>query len=171
MADSIFPLTAADAAQLRDISRETFADTFGPFNTAEDMTTYLNTAYSINALTAELENPNTAFYFLKHDDEVVGYMKLNVEDAQSESEGDGALEVERVYIRPAFKRMGFGHEMMDFAISRGYQLDKSFVWLSVWSVNHAARKFYESLGFVNFGVDLFRLGNARLHSEMMRKEL
>ncbi|MTV82752.1 GNAT family N-acetyltransferase [Secundilactobacillus folii] len=171
MADEMIALTEADLAELRAISLETFSDTFGPFNSDEDMKTYLDNAYSLKTLQAEMDNPNSQFYFLKHDNNIVGYLKLNVGDAQSEEQGGDALEVERIYVRPGFKRRGYGGQMMKFALSRGYQLGKQFVWLGVWERNHAAQKFYEQFGFEMFDDHLFMLGNSRQRDVLMKKQL
>lgn len=171
MADSIVQLTAADAEKLQAISRETFQDTFGAYNTDDDMDWYLNNELSLKRLQEQLKNAHSFFYFLNQGSQVVGYLKLNINDAQSEDQGGDALEVERIYVRPDYKRLGYGRQLMDFAIKRAYQLDKKFVWLGVWEYNHAAQKFYEALGFTQFDDHLFTLGSARQRDVLMRKDL
>lgn len=101
MTDKLVQLSIADLTALQAISRETFADTFGKYNTPEDLQRYLDSAYSDSQLTSELNNENSSFYALYHDNQIVGYTKLNIDDAQSEVQGPDALEVERIYIRPA----------------------------------------------------------------------
>jgi hypothetical protein len=54
-------VTMADLATLRDISIETFSDTFGSENTAADMATYLETAYPADKLSDELGNAESFF--------------------------------------------------------------------------------------------------------------
>ncbi|KRK98784.1 hypothetical protein FD04_GL000525 [Secundilactobacillus odoratitofui DSM 19909 = JCM 15043] len=171
MTDKLVQLSIADLTALQAISRETFADTFGKYNTPEDLQRYLDSAYSDSQLTSELNNENSSFYALYHDNQIVGYTKLNIDDAQSEVQGPDALEVERIYIRPAFKRMGFGRQLMDYAIKSGFQLNKKRVWLGVWERNHAAQKFYESFGFVPFDDHVFTLGQSRQRDILMNKIL
>ena len=54
----------------------------------------------------------------------------------------------------------------DEAASRG--LDT--VWLGVWEHNHAARAFYEHLGFVAFGSHVFTLGNQEQTDLLMKRD-
>ena len=41
--------------------------------------------------------------FVYFNDEIAGYLKVNIDDAQSEEMGDESLEVERIYIKSPFK--------------------------------------------------------------------
>lgn len=169
MADSIIQLTVEDAAALQAISQETFQDTLGAYNLDEDMNWYMGHELRKERLQEQLQNANSFFYFLKKDDQIVGYLKLNINAAQSVDQGAGALEVERIYVRKAYKRLGYGRQLMDYAIKRAYQLDKKVVWLGVWEYNHAAQKFYAALGFSEFADHLFKLGNARQRDILMKK--
>ena len=55
----------SDVEQLRDISIETFVDTFKDQNTEENLNEYLEQAYNLKQLTSELHQLGTSFYFLK----------------------------------------------------------------------------------------------------------
>lgn len=84
-------LTTADVTQLQQISIETFKDTFGSQNTAENMAAYLQDAYNVPKLVAELAEPESQFYFVERSGESLGYLKLNTGQAQSEAMGPDAL--------------------------------------------------------------------------------
>ena len=77
--------TLADLEELGEISVSTYYDTFAPFNTEENTRIYLEEAYNLPKLTRELENPQSAFYFLQENDQTVGYIKLNWGEAQTEA--------------------------------------------------------------------------------------
>ena len=97
-----------DLADLQAIGIETFTDTFAAHNTPEDMQAYLDKAYDPEKLKEELSTEGSTFYFLYDGAELAGYMKINVEAALTEKMDADSLEVERIYIRPAFKRRGLG---------------------------------------------------------------
>ena len=84
--------TLADVDELRAVSIETYTDTFGEFNSDENMRIYLEDAYNREKLTAELAETNSQFFFLRVNNETMGYLKLNVGEAQSEYVGDNLLE-------------------------------------------------------------------------------
>ena len=94
--------------ELQQISRQTFLETFGSQNSAEDMKEFLNTAYAEEKLKDEVENTNSSFYFLTVDNKVGGYLKVNEGHAQTEQVVANALEVERIYLKQSFQHQGLG---------------------------------------------------------------
>jgi hypothetical protein len=46
-------------------------------NTEENMVKYLEESFSIEKLTAELNDPNAECYFATLDNQVIGYLKIN----------------------------------------------------------------------------------------------
>lgn len=51
-------ITLNDIEQLQQIGRQTFYETFSAENTEENMTNYLNEGFSLEKLTAELNDKN-----------------------------------------------------------------------------------------------------------------
>lgn len=139
--------SVADVDELRAVSIETFTDTFGEFNSDENMRIYLEDAYNREKLTAELAETNSQFFFLKKNNETVGYLKLNVGDAQTERVGDNLLEVERIYVRTAFLRHGYGTKLIQTAEEIARDLGVTGMWLGVWEHNQRALNFYGKMGF------------------------
>lgn len=139
--------SVADVDELRAISIETYTDTFGEFNSDENMRIYLEDAYNRDKLLAELAETKSQFYFLKENNETVGYLKLNVGDAQTEYIGDNLLEVERIYVRTAFLRNGYGTKLIQTAEEIARDLGVKGMWLGVWEHNQRALNFYSKMGF------------------------
>lgn len=88
--------------QLQKIGRETFYETFSGSNTEENMKSYLESGFSTDKLTTELNSKTSEFYFAKLDSEVVGYLKLNFGQSQTELKDEKALEIERIYVLKEF---------------------------------------------------------------------
>ena len=159
MTTTLKRLTVADVNELREISIETFTDTFGAQNTPEN-------------LRDELENTGSLFYFVMVDDEIAGYLKLNVGDAQSEEMGETALEVERIYVRKSFQRRGLGRVFITEAEKVAHELNKDRIWLGVWEYNPNAIAFYEKMGFSKTGESHdFYMGTDRQTDILMAKKL
>ena len=168
------PIQAVTLNQLPDlqsISRETFTATFGAENAAEDLANYLEEAYNTDRLTSELENPDSFFYFIYQDGEVAGYLKLNIDGAQTEKAAPDSLEIERIYIRQSFKRLGLGTQLINHALTVAQQFHKTNVWLGVWEHNTAALNFYKNLGFSQVGDHIFQLGSDAQRDLIMQKTL
>ena len=144
---------------LQSISRETFYESFAAMNTPENMTRYLEEGFSIEKLSSELSNPNSAFYFAHLGEEILGYLKLNFGAAQTELQDPNAVEIERIYVRAAYQGRAVGQALYDHAISVARSRQAQFVWLGVWEKNNRAIRFYERNGFVAFGTHVFMLGD------------
>ena len=148
-----------DLRKLKEISKETFTDTFKEQNTPENLKTYLERAFSDEQLKIELSNPASDFYFIHFNEEVAGYLKVNINEAQTEKIADDALEIERIYIRTKFKRKGLGNRLMDKALEVALKNKKKIIWLGVWERNEDAINFYNKWGFTQTGAHSFFMGD------------
>lgn len=161
-------VTLNDIEQLQQIGRQTFYETFSAGNTEENMTKYLNEGFSIEKLTAELNDKNAAFYFATLDNTVIGYLKLNFGQSQTELQDDKALEIERIYVLKEFHGKKVGQVLYEKAIEIARQKNAGYVWLGVWEENPRAISFYRKNGFVEFDKHIFRLGDDEQTDIMMK---
>lgn len=157
--------------ELQAISRETFTETFKEQNSPEHLNAYLEKAYNQEQLALELENPESRFYFVHSDDEVAGYLKINVGEAQSEKMGADSLEVERIYVKKKFHKKGLGKLLLERAFDVAAELEKKKVWLGVWEHNENAIAFYKQKGFVQTGAHPFYMGDDKQIDLIMTKTM
>ncbi|WP_310594097.1 GNAT family N-acetyltransferase [Flavobacterium sp.] len=164
-------VTLADIVQLQEIGRQTFAETFSSTNTEENMKAYLEEGFSNAKLSAELDNPNSEFYFATLNNTVIGYLKINFGLAQTELKDDKALEIERIYVLQDFHGKKVGQLLYDQAILLAKEKKADYVWLGVWEKNHRAIQFYTKNGFVEFDQHIFVLGDDEQTDIMMKLEI
>lgn len=157
--------------QLQAIGRQTFTETFADSNSAEDMAKYLEEAYAHEKLSSELNDPNSEFYLATLEHEVIGYLKLNFGDSQTELKDNKALEIERIYVAKAFHGQKLGQLLYDKAIEVAKEKKVDYIWLGVWEENHRAIQFYTKNGFVAFDKHIFVLGNDAQTDIMMKLDL
>ncbi len=157
--------------ELQQISKQTFYETFADVNTAENMQKFLQEAYDIDKLRAEMENPDSAFYFAKLDDKIIGYLKINWGPSQTELKGIDSLEIERIYVSKEFHGMKVGQLLHEKALDIAREKHCRYVWLGVWENNARAISFYKKNGFVEFGQHKFMLGDDEQRDIMMRLAL
>lgn len=151
--------TIEDIDTLRDISIETFAETFEDENDPKHLAAYLDRAYNVQQLETELSNPDSQFFFAMLDGKVAGYLKVNANNAQTEAMGEETFELERIYVRREFQGSGVGKALYDQAIRCANELNKREMWLGVWEHNHKALAFYRKHGFVQIGAHTFYMGD------------
>ena len=158
-----------DLQVLQDISIETFNDTFKDQNSSENMKAYLERAFNLKQLEKELSNLSSEFFFIYFHNEIAGYLKVNVNDAQSEEMGEESLEIERVYIHTKSQKYGLGKLLLNKAIEIAKKHNKKNVWLGVWEKNENAIAFYKKLGFVQTGFHSFYMGDEEQIDLIMTK--
>jgi diamine N-acetyltransferase len=168
---NIKPCTIEDLSMLQEISYETFIETFKDQNSPENMNAYLERAFNLKQLEKELSTISSKFFFVYFKNEVAGYLKVNTQDAQSENMGEDSLEIERIYIRAKFQKLGLGKYFINKAIEIAVEKEKSKIWLGVWEKNENAIAFYKKLGFVPAGSHSFYMGDEEQIDFIMIKSL
>lgn len=168
---TIHRVATDDTDRLQQIGRQTFYETFAAVNSPENMARYLEESFAAEKLAAELQNPNTAFYFALHAEKVIGYLKLNEDRAQTEIQEGRALEIERIYVAQAFHGRQVGQLLFEQALKVARQNTSDYIWLGVWEENRRAVAFYKKNGFIPFGTHIFTLGTAQQTDLMMKLEL
>ena len=158
-------------AALQQIGHHTFEETFAESNSAENMSIYLEEAYSNEKLSAELNDPNSFFYFAMLDEKVIGYLKLNMGGSQTELKDNDALEIERIYVLKDYHGKKVGQLLFDKAIAIAKEQQVAYVWLGVWEENKRAIHFYTKNGFVEFDQHVFVLGDEAQTDIMMKLQL
>lgn len=167
----ISKITKDEILQLQEIGRQTFYETFSESNTEENMKSYLDNGFSIDKITFELNDENAEFYFAKIDDKIIGYLKLNFGQSQTELKDDKALEIERIYVLEEFHGKKVGQILYDKAIEIAKKKNSDFIWLGVWEENPRAINFYKKNGFVEFDKHIFKLGDDEQTDIMMKLKL
>lgn len=164
-------ISLTEIDQLQKIGRETFKETFSESNSEENMKNYLEEGFSKEKLTAELSEKNSEFYFATLEEEVIGYLKVNFGESQTELKDSKALEIERIYVLKEFHGKSVGQLLYDKAIEVANQKDSEYVWLGVWEENPRAISFYKKNGFAEFDKHIFRLGDDEQTDIMMKMKL
>jgi len=118
-----------------------------------------------------LTNPNSEFYFALFDNKVIGYLKINFGQAQTELKDKKALEIERIYVLKKFHGKKVGQILYDTAFKIAKQTGANYLWLGVWEKNPRAINFYKKNGFVEFDKHIFKLGDDEQTDIMMKLQL
>ena len=160
-----------DLNKLQDIGRKTFIETFSEENTEEDMRKYLAEEFSNDKLTNELNNQYSEFYFAEFETNVIGYLKVNYAQAQTEIKDKNSLEIERIYVSKEYHGKKIGQILVDKALQIAKQNTLNYLWLGVWEKNTRAIHFYKKNGFIEFDKHIFKLGNDEQIDIMMKLEL
>ncbi|WP_394747921.1 GNAT family N-acetyltransferase [Spongiimicrobium salis] len=163
--------TPQDVDQLLAIAKQTFRDAFEADNNPEDFESYMRTAFTKESLRAALKDPKTNYFFARTREEIVGYIKINEAEAQSDIKSPDSLELERIYVRKAFQGRQIGAWILNEVKKITIEKKKAYLWLGVWEHNTAAIRFYEKHGFSKFGTHPYYLGKDKQTDWLMRFDI
>lgn len=153
--------TLSDSEILAEIARKSFYDAFAdhPKNAPGDMQSYMDGAFTVEAISAELSDKDSIFFVAEIENKIVGYAKLKQNSREEEISGENPIELVRLYSLNEFIGKGVGKSLMlkclDFAKEKGHDI----IWLGVWEYNYNAQKFYAKFGFEKCGEHIFQLGS------------
>jgi len=154
----IAPFHSSEADLLADISRTTFAETFAPVNTPEDMVIFMEQQFTAEQLKAEMGKPGYLHLLASYNGAPAGYLFLKKQTHPLLNLA-AALEISRIYCLQAFQGKGVGKAMMEYALLFAQENGLPTIWLGVWKQNTKALAFYTSFGFRIFGETDFLLGS------------
>ncbi|WP_187262539.1 GNAT family N-acetyltransferase [Pontibacter beigongshangensis] len=162
--------TTDDADLLADLGWRTFEEAFGPYNDPADMRSYKPTMYGPELQAEELADDVTEFVIVEADEVPVAYLKLNWDEAPREIKGSRPIQISRLFVLQKWTGKGLGEKLMEMALERARRRRHQVVWLTVWSKNKRALRFYHKHGFVKVGELDFYLGKeVQLDYYMQRK--
>ncbi len=160
-----------DVKKLKDISLKTFINTFSKFNTKTNLQKYTDNAFSIAELKKEINNPGSTFYFVYYEKNLVGYIKLNINNAQTVNKNSNYLEIERIYTLPPFLRYNLDKNMVKKAFVFAHKKHKHRLWLGILIDNKSAINFYKKLGFIESGEHDFKIGDKSVKDIILQKKI
>lgn len=160
-----------DILDLQKIYRQTFFETFSEQNSEENMRIFLDKAYSEEKLKSEIEDKESETFLAVENQKILGVLKINTGNAETESGLENSLEIQRIYILKESKGLGIGTVFMNLAEKKARELGVSFIWLGVWEKNFPAQKFYTDKDFRRFSEHAFVLGDDIQTDFLMKKEL
>lgn len=161
----------ADLDSLTKLARSSFIATFAAVNTAEDMKDYLQRAFAVEVMQAELSDNHNSFIVAEIDAELAGYAKLRRGSHEPCITAEGHIEMERLYTATELIGRGVGAMLMQKSIEMARAERCEVLWLGVWEKNAAAIRFYQREGFIDVGSHPFMLGSDRQVDRIMQLAL
>lgn len=162
-----------DAEMLAKLSWETFWDAFhdNPKNAPDDLADYMNAAFNVEQIKAEIAEENAIFLIAEIGNVDVGYAKLLLDRVEPEITAEKPIELNRLYSKQEFLGKGVGKSLMERSFVEAEKYDCDIMWLGVWEFNPRAQAFYRKHGFYEVGKHIFQLGSDPQTDILMQKDL
>ncbi|HSR64418.1 MAG TPA: GNAT family N-acetyltransferase [Xanthomonadaceae bacterium] len=161
--------TPADADALSAVGARTFVDTFGHLYSREDLQAFLEESHAPAAYARLLADPAYALWVLEDERGARGYAlagpaRLPHPELRAE---DG--ELKRLYVDTDLHNVGWGGKLFAEALAWLERAGPRTLWISVWSENLGAQRFYARQGFGFAGEYEFPVGAQRDREFMFRR--
>lgn len=161
--------TSDDAQALAELGTATFIESFGQLYVPRDLQAFLDESHTVAAYAKVLANPDYALWIAERDGRAIGYAQagscgLPHADVKPE---DG--ELKRLYLLRSEQNGGAGRALMDAAMAWLLRDGPRTLWLSVWSENLGAQRFYARYGFGFVAEYEFIVGEQRDREFMYRR--
>lgn len=175
MALAIRRATDADAAALARIGAETFTITFGHLYPPEDLAAFLDDSHSQASYAKLLADPRYGLWLLEdaaggEGARAVGFAVAGPCGLPHPEVAPSDGELKRLYLLPEAQNGGWGARLFAESIGWMQREGPRRIWISVWSENFGAQRFYARHGFAKVAEYEFPVGRQRDIEFMYRRD-
>jgi GNAT superfamily N-acetyltransferase len=159
----------ADAGLMSDLGAKTFTETFGHLYKPEDLAAFLLT-HRAECWRAELSDSAFIVRLVEDGGQPAAYVKLGPPSLPFEPRRP-SVELRQFYVLKPWQGSGVAKELMGWAISEARARGAGDLYLSVFTDNHRARRFYARYGFEFVSTYAFIVGNHADEDHILRLSL
>ncbi len=169
MTASLRRAVPADAETLSVIGTRTFVDTFGHLYPDEDLQAFLRESHAQDTYARYLADADYAVWLLEDGEKAVGYALAGRCGLPHPEVTPRDGELKRLYVSSDVQNGGWGGKLFAAALDWLERDGPRTVWISVWSENSGAQRFYARHGFEKAGEYEFPVGRVRDREFMLRR--
>jgi GNAT superfamily N-acetyltransferase len=157
--------TVEDTETISRIAAETWWHAYLPILEKEQISFMLADIYSLEKITAQLNNNTQTYLLLIEDGQPVAFAAYS-----PRNEDPGIYKLHKLYCLPKIQGKGYGKIMISEVISRMVAAGKHILELNV-NRHNKAKSFYEKMGFKVAYEEDIPIGEYWMNDFVMRKEL
>lgn len=115
---------------------------------------YLSQIYSLDNLTSELNESESLYFFICHQSEVSGILKIK------KNVREQVIHLQRIYLRSKYRGKGIGELLFNW-IENTFKSDFEKLRLEVMASENKAIRFYEKMGMHFIGNSVLNFKNIK----------
>ncbi len=161
----------SDVKIISALAITTFYEAYFEQDASINLANYVIEAFSVEKIRAELEDVNSTFFIAEIDKKAVGYAKLRENSKTECVKVENSIELQRIYVLEKMKGKSVGKFLLQRCLDEAKDRKFELLWLSVWSQNSSAQKFYEKSGFEQIGEMKFEYGSQKQTNFVLKMDL
>ncbi|MBI4430037.1 MAG: GNAT family N-acetyltransferase [Ignavibacteriales bacterium] len=130
-----------DFSDIRRVIWNTWMDTYGSFIPEEDLRSFFEEYYNVEALEKQFENPDVVCYVAEVEGRIVAYERTFFNEEEHRE------YVASLYVMPENQSAGLGRRLMTVAAEEAKKRKLDKVWLGVMVQNTEAVQWYKKMGY------------------------
>jgi diamine N-acetyltransferase len=139
--------TLDDIAALAALGARTFVETFGTLYQPADLEAFLAEVHSPAGVRFDMVDQAMRYRVAHADGVMIGYCKIGACTLPIAADGRKTAELKQLYVLEGWKGAGVAAALMDWAMACFAADGVDDVYLSVFSENPRAQRFYQRYGF------------------------
>lgn len=148
-----------DGPALSAMAEQCFTETFGHLYQPDDLCTFVREAYGPSGLQAHVSDPAMTLRAARENGNIAGYVKLGPLSLPIDDPAPGAIELKQLYVLKSWHGTAVARDLMAWAMETARARGATEIYLSVYTDNHRAQRFYARYGFADVGPYAFMVGN------------
>jgi GNAT superfamily N-acetyltransferase len=158
-----------DAPAIDALFRASFIETFAQLYDPADLAAFF-AKFTPAAWQGELADPDFAFRLAEEGTRLAGYAKISSLSLPVEPAGPAA-ELRQLYVATPWHGAGIAPVLMDWVLAQAHARGARELYLTVFTGNVRARRFYARYGFEEVGPYAFMVGSQADEDLIMRLNL
>ncbi len=159
-----------DGPEIAALFNRCFCDTFAHLYRDEDLQAFLDGSTPA-AWTEEIGEAGVEVRLAEADGRAIGFAKLGPLTLPAPDPPTHALELRSLYVLEPWHGVGVARTLMDWVLARSRTRRAPALFLSVYTDNHRARRFYDRYGFRFVAPYAFMVGSHADEDLIMRLDL
>ena len=141
----------SDSQIIAQLGRTPFVESHGQSANDKSISNFLESNYTSEALTIELNNPKFIYFIVEFNKQPVGFSKiiLNTEHTLMEEKSISLLD--RIYLLEEYHNKKLGWILFQYLVDYTKAKNQKGMWLHTWIENKKAITFYQKAGFQIIG--------------------
>jgi GNAT superfamily N-acetyltransferase len=163
---------AADALCLSVLATQVFLDTYATQGIRPAIAREVRQCLSEEAFAEILSHPRCPILVAEIADHLVGFAQLTHDRTHERLPPEApAAELNRLYVQRPFLGKGLGKELLTRAESLARAEGAELLWLTAWTGNAHALRFYEGQGYQDVGTSVYAFEGDHYETHVFVKEL
>jgi diamine N-acetyltransferase len=161
--------TIEDAESVAELAIKSFVRTYGSYNTAENMRSYLEEHFGKEIQAREIKDPIFWTLLVHAGDTLAGYAQLFHGPVDPAVRGSRPVQIPHLHVDSSWHGKGVAHVLMQSCLDTARHLKFETIWLGVWEKNPRAIAFYRKWDFQEVGSQIIAVGDDRQRDVVMQR--